>query len=126
MSTFFSIVSHTTTRFVEPNPSTNAFRPVYFELAFISNMRLGGMDIPPNRMFEMNASSKYTGLNAFVEGFGSTKRVVVWDTMLKKVDIPQTLVVFGHEMGHYVLLHIPKQIAIDSTLVLILLYAGFR
>jgi Zn-dependent protease with chaperone function len=34
--------------------------------------------------------------------------------------------VFGHEMGHYVLLHIPKQIAIDSAIVLVLLYAGFR
>jgi len=85
-----------------------------------------GMDIPPDRMFEMNASSKYTGLNAFVEGFGSTKRVVVWDTMLQKTDIPETLVVFGHEMGHYVLLHIPKQIAIDLTIVLALLYAGYR
>jgi Zn-dependent protease with chaperone function len=84
------------------------------------------MDIPPDRMFEMNASSKYTGLNAFVEGVGSTKRVVVWDTMLQKADVPQTLVVFGHEMGHYVLLHIPKQIAIDSTIALFLLYAGFQ
>src|SRR5205823_10908286 len=79
-----------------------------------------GIDIPPDRMFQMNASSKYTGLNAFVEGFGSTKRVVVWDTMLQKSSIPETLVVFGHEMGHYVLLHIPKQTAIDEAIVLVL------
>lgn len=85
-----------------------------------------GLNIPTNRMFVMNASSKYTGLNAFVEGFGSTKRVVVWDTMLQKSTIPETLVVFGHEMGHYVLLHIPTQIVIDSAVVLVLLYAGFR
>ena len=85
-----------------------------------------GMDIPPDRMFEMNASSKFTGLNAFVEGFGSTKRVVVWDTTLQKATIPETLVVFGHEMGHYVLLHIPKQIVIDAALLLFLLYLAFR
>jgi STE24 endopeptidase len=85
-----------------------------------------GLNIPSDRMFVMNASSKYTGLNAFVEGFGSTKRVVVWDTMLQKSTIPETMVVFGHEMGHYVLLHIPKQIVIDSLIVLVLLYAGFR
>lgn len=85
-----------------------------------------GLNIPTDRMFVMNASSKYTGLNAFVEGFGSTKRVVVWDTMLQKSSIAETVVVFGHEMGHYVLHHIPKQTAIDSAIVLILLYAGFR
>ena len=85
-----------------------------------------GLNIPTDRMFVMNASSKYTGLNAFVEGFGSTKRVVVWDTMLQKSTLAETVVVFGHEMGHYVLHHIPKQTAIDSAIVLILLYAGFR
>ncbi len=30
----------------------------------------GGMDIPPERMFEMKASEKTTELNAYVTGFG--------------------------------------------------------
>ena len=63
----------------------------------------GGMDIPPDRMFVMNASSKQTGLNAYVTGFGASKRVVVWDNTIAKATIPETLFVFGHEMGHYVL-----------------------
>ena len=40
----------------------------------------GGIVIPPERMFLMKASAKYTGLNAYVTGIGASKRVVVWDT----------------------------------------------
>jgi Zn-dependent protease with chaperone function len=70
-----------------------------------------GEPIPPERMFEMDASSKFKSINAYVTGLGASKRVVVWDTTIEKATIPQTLFVFGHEMGHYVLLHVPKGIA---------------
>jgi Zn-dependent protease with chaperone function len=66
----------------------------------------GGMDIPRDRMFLMKASEKVTTLNAYVSGFGPSKRVVVWDTTIKNASTPETLFVFGHEMGHYVLNHI--------------------
>jgi len=74
----------------------------------------------------MNASSKTTGLNAYVSGYGASKRVVVWDNTIAKATVPETLFVFGHEMGHYVLLHIPKEIAIDEAILLFLLYLGYR
>ena len=41
-----------------------------------------GMNIPPQRMYEMTASAKTTTLNAYVAGFGASKRVVVYDTLL--------------------------------------------
>lgn len=83
----------------------------------------GGLSIPRERMFEMDASEKYTTLNAYVTGFGATKRVVVWDTTMRRMNVPQTLFVFGHEMGHYVLNHIFKAIAFISVLLLVLLFA---
>ena len=86
----------------------------------------GGIEIPPDRMFLMNASSKTTGLNAYVTGFGSSKRVVIWDNTIAKATIPETLFVFGHEMGHYVLLHIPKETAILACILLVALYLGYR
>ncbi len=86
----------------------------------------GGMDIPPQRMFEMKASEKTTELNAYVTGFGATKRVVVWDTTMEHMSTPQTLFVFGHEMGHYVLHHIPKEMTIILLQLLVLFYLGFR
>lgn len=80
-----------------------------------------GLTIPPDRMFLMKASEKVTTSNAYVTGLGATKRVVVWDTTLQQLTIPQTLFVFGHELGHYVLHHIPKGLAFAA----IMLFFGF-
>ena len=85
----------------------------------------GGMDIPPERMFEMNASTKTTEMNAYVSGFGASKRAVMWDTILAKATPQEALFVFGHEMGHYVLLHIPQLIAILSLILVVLLYISY-
>jgi Zn-dependent protease with chaperone function len=80
-----------------------------------------GRHIPQEKMFEMNASAKYKSINAYVSGIGASKRVVVWDTTIARATIPQTLYVFGHEMGHYVLGHIPKLIAFLWGFFLVLL-----
>jgi STE24 endopeptidase len=71
----------------------------------------GGLEIPRDRMFLMKASEKVTTLNAYVSGFGPSKRVVVWDTTIQKASTPEALFVYGHEMGHYVLNHIVIGIA---------------
>jgi len=83
-----------------------------------------GEPIPQAKMFAMNASSKYNSVNAYVSGLGASKRVVVWDTTIAKATIPQTLFVFGHEMGHYVLGHIPRTIAFLWALFFVWLAAG--
>jgi len=62
-----------------------------------------GERIPPDHMFLMKASEKTTELNAYVTGFGGSKRVVVWDTSLNKSTPDEILFIFGHELGHYVL-----------------------
>lgn len=67
-----------------------------------------GLDIPTSRIFEMNASTKTNELNAYVNGVGSSKRVVVWDTTLRRLNPDETLLVLGHEIGHYVLGHVVK------------------
>jgi STE24 endopeptidase len=79
----------------------------------------GGLHIPPARMFEMKASEKVTTYNAYVTGVGSSKRIVVWDTTEREMSTPETLFIFGHEMGHYVLDHIWKGIAISTFLTII-------
>ncbi len=84
-----------------------------------------GLSIPPSRIFEMDASTKTRTLNAYVSGLGASKRVVVWDTTLGKMTPDETLMVLGHELGHYVLHHIPKQIALDELIFLVLSYLGY-
>ncbi len=85
-----------------------------------------GVSIRPERMFWMNASEKTNALNAYVTGFGASKRVVIWDTTITKMSTPQIVSVVGHEMGHYVLLHIPKGLALSAVGLLVLFYLGFR
>jgi Zn-dependent protease with chaperone function len=80
-----------------------------------------GLDIPPSRIFLMHASDKVTTYNAYVTGFGATKRIVVWDTTARDLTLPQTLFVFGHEMGHYQLHHIYLGLAFSALLA----FAGF-
>ena len=85
-----------------------------------------GLAIPPERMFLMNASTKTNELNAYVTGFGASKRVVIYDTLLKKMTPQETLFVFGHESGHYVLNHIRNGILFFSALLLLALYLAYR
>jgi STE24 endopeptidase len=80
-----------------------------------------GLEIPESRIFLMRASDKVTTYNAYVTGFGATKRIVVWDTTARDLTLPQTLFIFGHEMGHYVLHHIYLGVAFSA----LLLFAGF-
>jgi STE24 endopeptidase len=85
-----------------------------------------GEDIPPQRMFWMGAGEKTTDLNAYVTGIGASKRIVVWDTTIAKMNTPQIVFVAGHETGHYVLQHIPKLLTFFAGLLLIFFYLGYR
>jgi STE24 endopeptidase len=86
----------------------------------------GGIHIPPDRMYLMKASEKVTTLNAYVTGYGASKRVVVWDNSIAKATPDQISFIFGHEMGHYVLNHIPSTLAFLGVLLLIEFYLGYR
>ena len=84
-------------------------------------LKQGGLDIPHDRIFEMKASEKSNAINAYVTGVGASKRVVVWDTTISKMTPRQTVFVVGHEMGHYMLDHIPKGIAFAGALIIVVL-----
>lgn len=86
----------------------------------------GGLTIPRDRIYEMKASEKVTIPNAYVTGFGASKRVVVWDTTIQKLTTPETLFVFGHEMGHYVLNHILYGMVAGAIGLLVALYILFH
>ena len=83
-----------------------------------------GLSIPEERMFWMKASEKTKALNAYVTGLGTSKRVVVWDTTLQKMTGDETLFVFGHELGHYMLHHIWKGIAMGIVVLFIFFWLG--
>lgn len=88
--------------------------------------RRAGMEVAPERMFWMKASDKTVATNASVNGFGASKRIIIWDTTLAQETTDELLMDFGHEMGHYALNHIWKGFLFISALLLILLYLGYR
>jgi STE24 endopeptidase len=120
--------------FVTPvilDPMFNTFEPLEKKQPLLVSeiekvTQRGGLSIPRDRMFEMEASAKVTTYNAYVTGIGATKRVVVWDNTSRDLTIPETLFVFGHEMGHYVLNHIYKGLAFAAIMLLPGFWLGSR
>jgi STE24 endopeptidase len=51
-------------------------------------------------VFEMDASRRTTAANAYVNGIGATKRVVIYDTLLKDFRPDAVRGVVAHELGH--------------------------
>ena len=82
--------------------------------------------IEGSRVYEVAKSEDTKALNAYVTGFGATKRIVLWDTTIAKLDEDELLFVMGHEMGHYVLGHVWKSILFFSLLIIVTLYAIHR
>jgi len=82
--------------------------------------------IEGSRVYEVDKSVDTKTVNAYVTGVFGTKRIVLWDTTLRKLSPPEVLLVMGHEMGHYVLGHVPQIIALVSVLVLFGLWVIHR
>jgi STE24 endopeptidase len=74
--------------------------------------------IEGSRVYEVDKSVDTKTVNAYVTGFGGSKRIVLWDTTLAKLAPPETLYVMGHEMGHYVLGHTWQLILLGTVLAL--------
>ena len=113
------------------DPMFNTFEPLEIKQPQLipeleKVMHRGGLNIDRSRMFEMKASDKVTTYNAYVTGIGASKRVVVWDNTSRDLTIPETLFVFGHEQGHYVLNHIWIGLSASMIGLLLSLYVAHR
>lgn len=78
--------------------------------------------IEDSRVFEVDKSQDTTLINAYVTGFGNTKRIVLWDTIIQAMTPKELLFVMGHEMGHYVLHHVWYSLAYFIALYFFGLY----
>lgn len=86
----------------------------------------GGLDISPDRMLVMDASRKVAAPNAYVTGFGASKRIVVWDTSLTMETPDEILSMYGHEQGHYVLHHIYLGMLYSFAVMLVFFWIGYH
>jgi STE24 endopeptidase len=70
-------------------------------------------------VFSVDASKRDNRLNAYFGGLGSTKRVVLFDTLIQKLSHNELLAVLGHELGHFKNGDILKNIAIMGVVMFI-------
>jgi STE24 endopeptidase len=108
-------------------PLFNTFEPMRdhaLEAKILALAERSGIE--GSRVFEVNKSVDTKTLNAYVAGVWQTKRIVLWDTIIKRLNERELLFVMGHEMGHYVLGHIWQLMAVTSFMILALLYAAYK
>ena len=82
--------------------------------------------IEGSRVYQVDKSVDTKTINAYVTGVGSTKRIVLWDTILEKLNPDQVAFVAAHEMGHFVLGHVAALIGVITLLVTLSLYVVHR
>ncbi len=81
--------------------------------------------IPAHDVWTMDASKQTTRMSANVSGFGSTMRITLNDNLLRRGSLEEIESVMGHEMGHYVLHHIYKDV-LFLTIIAVLAFAYLR
>jgi STE24 endopeptidase len=69
--------------------------------------------------FVMDGSKRSAHSNAFFTGFGSSKRVVFFDTLLEQLSADEMEAVLAHELGHFKHMHLFKMMAINFCLTLL-------
>lgn len=107
------------------SPLFNKFAPVkdsvlardIASLADRAGFRVKGIDT-------MDAIRRSRHSNAYFTGIGKSKRIVLFDTLLKDHDRDEILAILAHELGHWKKGHIVKQMFLSAGLSLLVLYGA--
>lgn len=108
-------------------PLFNKFEPMQDKVLEAKILALADRaGVEGSRVYEVNKSVDTKTLNAYVAGLFGTKRIVLWDTTIKRMTDRELLFVMGHEMGHYVLNHAWQLIGFATLLLTASLYVAYR
>ncbi|MDQ6955618.1 MAG: M48 family metallopeptidase [Mariprofundaceae bacterium] len=103
-------------------PLFNKFEPMEDgELKTAIEGLLNKCGFESNGLFKMDGSKRSSHGNAYFSGFGKSKRIVFFDTLLEQLSVDETLAVLAHELGHFKRNHIKKRMALMFSMSL----AGF-
>ena len=73
-------------------------------------------------LFVMDGSRRTNHGNAYFTGFGKTKRIVFFDTLLSRLDVSEIEAVLAHELGHFKRRHVIKRIGWSFAMSLVFLW----
>jgi len=71
----------------------------------------------------MDGSRRSRHSNAFFTGFGKFRKIVLLDTLIQQLSVPELQAVLAHEIGHYKRGHIPKMLVFSAAATLASFYA---
>ena len=92
-------------------PIFNKFKPIEdLELKSKLENLLSKCGFKSNGMFVMDGSTRSSHGNAYFTGFGSSKRIVFFDTLLSKLSHSEIEAVLAHELGHFKKNHVKKRL----------------
>jgi len=104
-------------------PIFNKFKPLEDEeLQSDIERILKEVGLNSDGIFTIDASKRDARLNAYFGGFGKAKRVVLFDTLLEKLNKDEILAVLGHELGHYSHKDVFKNIALMGAFLFIVFF----
>lgn len=76
-------------------------------------------------LYVMDASKRSNHSNAYFTGFGKSKRVVLYDTLISQLSPEEIEAVLGHELGHFKKKHIVKKMCTMIPIIIVMLYFAF-
>ena len=76
-------------------------------------------------VYVMDMSSRTTAANAMLTGLGSTRRIILGDTLLRNYSEDEIETVLAHELAHHVHNDLPKGLAVEAVLIFVGNVAGF-
>ena len=82
--------------------------------------------IKVSRVFKMDASKRTKHTNAYFTGIGKVKRIVLYDTLIEKMDKDEIISVLAHEAGHWKKRHLLKHIIATEAIALIAIYIAYQ
>ena len=97
-------------------PIFNKFTPLEDEsLKLRIEELMGQVGFRSSGIFVMDASKRDGRLNAYFGGLGKSKRVILFDTLLKKLSNDGILAILGHELGHFKHKDIVKNLCFNAV-----------
>jgi STE24 endopeptidase len=101
-------------------PVFNKYTPLTDEAVrapILSMARANGIGVTD--VYEFDASRQSNRVSANVSGLSGTERISLNDNLLSRCSIEEIEAVMGHEMGHYVLNHVPKFLYFAGGIILV-------
>jgi STE24 endopeptidase len=108
-------------------PLFHKFTPIddeELETGICALMEKAGIKV--SRVFKVDASKRTKHTNAYFTGIGKVKRIVLYDTLLEKMDRDEILSVLAHDAGHWKKKHVLKRIVVSEAIGFIVIYAAYR